>query len=294
MSAPSLDVHLFLPQMRLGPEALAERAAAAEAAGFAGLALMDHLAPPMAEDQPMYEALASVAWLAARTSRLRLGHLVLCDSMRHPAMLAKEAVTIDHLSGGRFELGIGWGSVPDELSRFGVGAAGAGARVRRLRETLEVVKALWAGERVDYDGEFHRITGGRQLPSPLGTIPIVIGGAGPRTMALVAEFADWWNLPIHHLDRLDDLRASAGTARVSLQLMVAVVPDEASRNEVATTARRRFGIYGDGLLIGTAAELADRLVGLAARGVERVYLWFADFARPQTLLAFGNAVFAAR
>lgn len=247
MSAPSLDVHLFLPQMRLGPEALAERAAAAEAAGFAGLALMDHLAPPMAEDQPMYEALASVAWLAARTSRLRLGHLVLCDSMRHPAMLAKEAVTIDHLSGGRFELGIGWGSVPDELSRFGVGAAGAGARVRRLRETLEVVKALWAGERVDYDGEFHRITGGRQLPSLLGTIPIVIGGAGPRTMALVAEFADWWNLPIHHLDRLDDLRASAGTARVSLQLMVAVVPDEASRNEVATTARRRFGIYGDGL-----------------------------------------------
>ena len=114
-----MEFHLFLPQMRLGPDALTARAVAAEAAGFDGLALMDHLAPPGALEQPMYEAFTAATWLAAVTDRLRLGHLVLCDQFRHPAVLARQAVTLDHLSGGRFELGIGSGSTPAELAAFG-------------------------------------------------------------------------------------------------------------------------------------------------------------------------------
>ena len=110
-----MEFHLFLPQMRLAPAALRARAEAAEEAGFTGLAVMDHLFPPGAADQPMYEALTTVTWLAAVTERLRLGHLVLCDSFRHPAVLARQAVTLDHLSGGRFDLGIGSGSTPAEL-----------------------------------------------------------------------------------------------------------------------------------------------------------------------------------
>ena len=115
----ALEFHLFVPQMRLSPEALKARALAAEGAGFTGLAVMDHLFPPGAADRPMYEALTTVTWLAAFTEQLRLGHLVLCDSFRHPAVLARQAVTLDHLSGGRFELGIGSGSTPGELASFG-------------------------------------------------------------------------------------------------------------------------------------------------------------------------------
>ncbi len=288
-----LDYRLFLPQMRLGFEPLAERAQAAERAGFGGIALMDHLAPPMAENQPMYEALLATMFLAGRTDTLGLGHLVLCDSMRHPAMLAKEAVTLDHASGGRFELGIGWGSVPSELDTFGVGDTSAKARVRRLGETLELVKALWTGEAVDYEGECHRVVAAQQMPAPLDTIPIVIGGAGPKTLALVAQHADWWNLPIHELARLEELRASIGSARVSAQVMVAVVPDEASRAEVTSTAMRRFGVYESGLLVGTTAELAEKFSLLADRGIERMYVWFADFAQPETLERFGAEVIGA-
>src|ERR1700694_2855713 len=126
------EFHVFLPQMRLDLATMVERARAMEAAGFDGIALMDHLAPPMALDQPMYDAIVTAAWLAAHTERLTISHLVLCDSLRHPAVLAKQAVSLDHASGGRFELGIGWGSVPEELSTFGVGSVDARVRVRRL------------------------------------------------------------------------------------------------------------------------------------------------------------------
>ncbi|MBV8303231.1 MAG: LLM class flavin-dependent oxidoreductase, partial [Acidimicrobiia bacterium] len=164
------------------------RARAAEAAGFAGVAFMDHLAPPGAEDRPMFDAMATAAWVAAHTARLRIGHLVLCDAFRQPAVLAREVTTIDHASGGRFELGIGSGSVPAELARFGVsagvrgGAQGgrAGRRVERLAETLEVLKLLWTGDPVDYDGQFHHLHGAQQLPAPTRPIRVVIGGAGPR------------------------------------------------------------------------------------------------------------------
>jgi alkanesulfonate monooxygenase SsuD/methylene tetrahydromethanopterin reductase-like flavin-dependent oxidoreductase (luciferase family) len=285
-----MEFWLFLPQMRLGIDQLVARARTAETAGFGGIAVMDHLAPPMAEDQPMYEALTTATWLAASTERLRVGQLVLCDAMRHPALLAKEAVTIDHASGGRFELGIGWGSVPAELERFGVADPAPGPRSRRLAETLAVLEALWSGEVVDHAGEFHHLAGAQQRPVPLSRIPIVIGGTGPSTMPLVARYAHWWNVPLTSLDRLDDLRGRAGTARVSVQLMVALVPDEDSRAEVTELATRRFGVYGDGLAIGSPTELEARCAALAERGVERIYTWFADFAAEPTLAAFGAEV----
>lgn len=290
MSGATPEFRIFLPQMRMGLDVLVERARAAELAGFGGVALMDHLAPPMAEDQPMHEAMITAAWLAAHTKTLGVGHLVLCDSLRHPAVLAKEAVSIDHASGGRFELGIGWGSVADELDAFGVGDTAASARVRRLAESLEVMTALWSGETVDFEGEFHRVKGGRQQPGPLLKIPILIGGAGRKTLALVARYADWWNLPIYALERLEELRPAAGGARVSVQQMVAFVPNEAERDRVTELAQRRFGIYGDGLVIGDAAQLVDHFVGLHDRGVERFYTWFSDFADPETLAAFGADV----
>lgn len=289
----SMEYWLFIPQMRLGIDDLVARARTAEASGFTGLALMDHLAPPMAEHQPMYEAITTATWLAANTETLSIGHLVLCDAMRHPAVLAKQAVTLDHASGGRFELGIGWGSVPAELETFDVASTEPRVRVRRLAETLEILEALWSGESVSFAGEHFRMDDAQQLPVPTRHIPILIGGSGPRTMALVERHADWWNVPLSAIDRISELRPMAGDARGSAQVMVALVPDEASRDDVTALAERRFGMYGAGLLIGTAPEIADRCAELGTRGVERLYIWFADFAPPETLERFGSEIIAA-
>jgi alkanesulfonate monooxygenase SsuD/methylene tetrahydromethanopterin reductase-like flavin-dependent oxidoreductase (luciferase family) len=283
-----MQFHVFLPQMRMSFPDLVARARAAEAAGFEGVAGMDHLAPPLAMNQPMYSAMVTNTWLAAHTDRLILGSLVLCDSFRLPAVLANEVVSIDHASGGRYELGIGWGSVPTEFDAFGVGSTQPRERVARLRETLQILRALWAGEVVDFDGEFHQLKGASQAALPLGRIPITVGGIGPKTLALVRDFADWWNVHVGHLDRVAELRPQVGDARVSIQQMVAYVPDEGRRDEVTALALKRFGHSKP--VIGNGAELAEHYARLTDDGVERVYTWFCDFAAPDTLAGFGEEV----
>jgi alkanesulfonate monooxygenase SsuD/methylene tetrahydromethanopterin reductase-like flavin-dependent oxidoreductase (luciferase family) len=283
---------LFLPQMRMGIDDIVARAKAAEAHGFTGMAFMDHLAPPLAESQPMYEAMAVAGWVAARTSTLVVGHLVLCDALRHPAVLAKQAVTLDHLSGGRFELGLGWGSVPAELPAYGVTSDGPSRRVARLGETLALLEAFWSGEPVQHQGEHFQVDSLGQQPTPLGRVPIVIGGVGPKTLALVARHADWWNLQINVINRLEDLRSQVGSARVSTQNMVTFVAPGADRAEVEALAARRFGMMGSSVTVGDADELVERFGRLHDRGVDRFYIWFTDFAPPETLAAFGDLVVA--
>jgi alkanesulfonate monooxygenase SsuD/methylene tetrahydromethanopterin reductase-like flavin-dependent oxidoreductase (luciferase family) len=284
--------HLFLPQMRMTHEAIVGRALAAEAARFEGIAFMDHLAPPLALEHDMWEAMSIAGWVLARTTTLHVGHLVLCDSLRHPAVLARQVTTLDHASGGRFELGIGWGSVPEELETFGIGSTEPRERAGRLAESLDIMRRLWTGDIVDYHGEHFTIVGARQRPTPTRHIPITVGGVGKRTLEITRAHADWWNLPIHHLDKMDELRDRVGHVRVSTQPMVALLPDEAHRDEVTALALRRFGdgAMGRNLVVGTVPELAEHFEEMHGRGVERFYVWFADFAPVQTLERFAEVI----
>ena len=193
-------------------------------------------------------------------------------------MLARQAVTLDHATSGRFELGIGWGSVPTEFETFAVGDSAPRARVDRLTETLEVLLALWSGEQVSYSGKYHTLTEAQQVPAPLRRIPIVIGGSGPRTLALVARFADWWNCPIHRLDRYSEMRERIGDAKSSIQERVTFIPKGADRTAILQTARRRFGNVGHAT--GNAEELIEHYAARVASGIERTYVWMSDFAVP--------------
>jgi alkanesulfonate monooxygenase SsuD/methylene tetrahydromethanopterin reductase-like flavin-dependent oxidoreductase (luciferase family) len=283
---------LFLPQIRQSSSDLLGRALAAEAAGFDGLALMDHLAPPLAEDADCFAPIGTAAFLLARTTKLALGHLVLSGPSWHPAVLAKEIVTLDHLSGGRFELGLGWGSSPSELRRFGVTADGAAARAARLAEMLEIITELLRGESVDHDGAYFHLEAAAQRPLPLRPMPIVVGGAGELTLPLVRRYATWWSCPTYAADRLADLAPHVAPAHVSVQLPVGFVREGADAEAVTITARRRFGGWG-GLVCGTSAELVRHFTDRHAIGTERFYLAFSDFAHPDTLAEFGTEVIGA-
>ena len=282
---------LYLPQMRMSFGTITERARAAEQAGFDGIALMDHMAPPALPSADSFDAMTTAAAIAAGTARLKISHLVLCSSFRHPCILAKEMVSLDHLSGGRFELGIGWGSVPGELSRFGLPTEDAARRSARLGEYLRVWAALFTGQPVDFDGDFVTLRGAQISPLPLaGRIPVVIGGGGARlTMPLVARYADWWNCPGYAFHRLDELRPLAGQARISTQHPVGLAADPADVPAVTALTQRRFAGWG-GLITGTAADVATALGDLTTRGVERFYLQFSDFGTPDTLASFGAEV----
>ena len=283
---------LFLPQLRMDFATILERTLAAEAAGFDSVWLMDHLAAPAANDQDTFEGWTLAAALAARTETIRIGHLVTCDPFRHPALLAKMAATLDVISDGRLELGMGWGSVPDELTAFGIGAGSPRTRATRLRESLEILDLMFAGERFDYDGEHFTLRGaiGRPRPTQTPRPPVHIGGAGPQlTMPIVRDHADWWNCPSYAIDRLDEMIPQIGAARISTQHPVALAPDGASRDQVVAIGERRFGAWG-GLIGGTAHEVADALAAEAARGVEGFVVQFTDFGRPETIDHFMDTV----
>ena len=283
---------LFLPQLRMDFATILERTLAAEAAGFDSVWLMDHLAAPAANDQDTFEGWTLAAALAARTETIRIGHLVTCDPFRHPALLAKMAATLDVISDGRLELGMGWGSVPDELTAFGIGAGSPRTRATRLRESLEILDLMFAGERFDYDGEHFTLRGaiGRPRPTQTPRPPVHIGGAGPQlTMPIVRDHADWWNCPSYAIDRLDEMIPQIGAARISTQHPVALAPDAASRDQVVSIGERRFGAWG-GLIGGTAPEVADALAAEAARGVEGFVVQFTDFGRPETIDHFMDTV----
>jgi alkanesulfonate monooxygenase SsuD/methylene tetrahydromethanopterin reductase-like flavin-dependent oxidoreductase (luciferase family) len=278
---------VFLPQLRMSFDTIFERTLAAEAAGFDSLWLMDHLAAPAAPEWDTLEGWTLAAGLATRTSRVRLGHLVTCDPFRHPAVLAKMAATLDVLSDGRLELGLGWGSVAAELQTFGIDAGPAAERAARLRETLEILPRMFSGEPFDHAGRHYRLEGALGRPVPVQSrIPVHLGGAGPKlTMPLVRDFADWWNCPSYAADRLAELRPLAGTARVSVQHPVGLASGSADRDEVGDIVARRFGSWG-GIVTGTAGEVADALAADVALGARGFVLQFHDFGTAATFERF--------
>ena len=285
---------LFLPQVRLSAADITERACRAEASGFDGIAFIDHLEAPGTPDESISEAMGIATWVAARTQRLRVGHLVLCDAFRHPAVLAKQAVTLSDASEGRFELGLGAGSWPKELARFEVGQQDAVARVEQLERDLGLIRQYWGDDVDDVEGgeggEGGQAAQSAQSPRRSYPIPLVLGGTGRRMMGLVRRYADWWNLPVNHLDRLPELAPSAGTARRSVQQMVGFVRSGSDPDKVRDVSTRRFGNLGSGLVCGDAHDLTAHFAGLAAQRIERFYVWFADFAAPDSLQEFGESV----
>jgi len=282
---------VFLPQLRMSFDTILERTLAAEAAGFDSVWLMDHLAAPAAPEWDTLEGWMLAAGLATRTSRVRLGHLVTCDPFRHPAVLAKMAATIDVLSDGRLELGLGWGSVDAELRTFGIDAGPAPERAARLRETLEILPRMFTGEPFDYTGAHYELAGAVGRPVPVQPrVPIHIGGAGPKlTMPLVREFADWWNCPSYAAGRLAEVRPQAGRARVSVQHPVGLAAGDADRDEVAAIVARRFGSWG-GVVTGTPSQVADALAADVELGARGFVLQLHDFGATATLDRFMSDV----
>lgn len=281
----------YCPQVRASAADVERRVLAAEEAGFDSVWFLDHLSAPAMPEADCYEGWTLATFLAARTSRIRLGHLVLCDAFRPPQLLAKMSATLDVLSGGRLDLGLGWGSQPDELRTWGYGDATAGARSRRLAETLELLPLLWSGEPVTWNGEHVQLDGATSRPRPLaGRIPLHIGGTGRTlTMPLVAEHADWWNVPSYGLEKWAELRPLAPDVRVSVQRPVALVPSAAQREEIGALAERRFGSWG-GLVVADPDELAALLLTERAMGIDAWVFQFTDFGQPETLELFMNEV----
>jgi len=166
----------------------------ADEAGFDHCWAFDHLASLDSQGQPrsLFDGWSLVSAMAVTTKRVRIGLLVSGMLYRHPALLAKIAITADHLSGGRLEFGIGAGFAKNERAMYAIDDRNP---VARFKEGLDVVELLWSGERVSYDGEYFQLKDAITAPRPVQKPrpPIWIGAGGPRMLRLTAERADFWN-----------------------------------------------------------------------------------------------------
>lgn len=188
----------FAIQVNLGGRSLTEIkdiAKAAEAHGFDALMVDDHFWGSNSFEH--FDAWTLIAGLSAITSRIKLGTLVTSQSFRHPSILAKIATTVDHLSEGRLEFGIGAGWVREEHVAFGFAFLSDRERFEQLEESIRVIRLLWTGKQVTYDGKHFRIKMARCLPKPIQDThpPILVGGVGgPRFLRIVATLAQGCNL----------------------------------------------------------------------------------------------------
>jgi len=165
--------------------------------GFHWISVWDHFYanPLSSRDNACFEGVAAMSGLAALTQNVRVGCLVFCALFRNPGLLAKAGVTIDHLSNGRADIGIGAGWFEEEFREFGYGFPPLGDRFAQLEEALGIISALWKGEPIEEKGHFYDLRGAVCSPKPIG-LKLWVGGRGKsKTPRLAAKYADGFNMP---------------------------------------------------------------------------------------------------
>jgi probable F420-dependent oxidoreductase len=291
-----------LPSGEVGFETTAAWARRAEELGFDSVWLSDHFFYTFARyggdptPIPAIEPMTALAALAAITSRVRLGTLVLCAPFRHPALMAKMAVTIDRLSGGRLDLGLGAGWLQEEFDAFGFPFGTLGDRFAALEDALGALAALQSGEPASYEGTNVTLRDALVRPTPVnGRVPVWVGGkGGPRLLRLIARYADGWNVvwrvdPEGYAARADAVRAafeSAGrdpsAVRLSVGLYTLVGADEDAARAAFERGRARFpggamdadswDTWRADTLSGTPDQVIERVRRFEELGVEELVL----------------------
>ena len=265
-------------------------ARACERSGIPALFRSDHYLSVFGEsDRGSLDAWGTICGLAAVTEKLRLGTMVSPTSFRHPAILAKLAVTADHISGGRLEVGIGAGWHRSEHEAFGLPFLPLAERMEVLSEQLEIVTGLWREGEFAFRGKHYELTPVDAHPKPIQRpLPLIMGGnAGPRGAALAARYAHEYNTPNPSLDQVRRRRAAIerawadagrdpGSVRFSIMTGAALGRDQAEADERLRLARERSGL-GAGLSYsfhGSPERVVEQLAAFRDAGVDRVMVQF--------------------
>ncbi len=300
-----VDFAFWSPQAGATVKTLLDRAEMAERLGYHSFWLVDHFWTLGMPDVDLLEAVTMMSALAARTERVRIGTLVLCNSFRNPALLAKSLTTIDHISNGRLEVGLGAGWMEQEYRAYGYEFPSVGTRLRQLEEGLQILKAMFTENRANFKGRYYTVTDAPNNPKPIQKPhpPIMIGGAGEKVMLrLVAKYADRWNCPAGYRDFKKTLGVLHEHCRavgrdpkditVSEQLMVCIGANRAEADQKWEMAKGRKP-FSFTAVKGTPDEVVKQLREHVSWGVTMFTMMFADMAPPQTVELFAREVMPA-
>ncbi len=267
----------FWPTPSQPYEDVLELARHVERTGWDGIWYADHFMPN-AEDTsaPWPEAWVTLSALGAQVPRLRIGTLVAGNTYRQPAVLAKMAATLDHITGGRVVLGLGSGWQENEHQQYGIPFHTVAERLKRLDEACQVIKLLYRETSADFDGAYYQLSGATLEPKPVqDPLPLLIGGGGEKvTLKITAKHADEWNVwgdpdILEHkmaiLDRhCDDLGRDPKSIRRTAVALLFLSEDQ---NYLKKMRESEIGMPN---LIGTAAEIRDLVARYEALGVDEL------------------------
>ncbi|HET8842954.1 MAG TPA: LLM class F420-dependent oxidoreductase [Ktedonobacteraceae bacterium] len=281
-------------------ETMTRVAQLAEEVGFDSIWLYDHFhTVPNPTQEFTFECWTSTAALARDTRRVRIGQLVTCNGYRNPALLAKMASTVDVLSHGRLDFGIGAGWYEQEYRAYGYPYPDAPERLRYLREALQIIRTMWSDEEASFEGKYYQVRGAINQPKGAQKphIPLLIGGAGEKvTLKLVAQYADACNIGNHDnaglARKLEILRGHCESVgrdyhqiRRTVEYRVAL---DRKEDEAQRKAQQRHINPANGL-VGTPATIRQRLHELEEAGAQEVIVYLQDAAQLESVRLFAEA-----
>jgi F420-dependent oxidoreductase-like protein len=278
-----------------------------ERLGYHSVWLDDHL---MFGKRPILECWTTLATLSSLTTRIRLGTMVLCSSFRNPALLAKMAATLDVISGGRLEFGIGAGVQKEEHIAYGIPFPEAKIRIERMKEAVEIIKKMWTEEKASYKGKHYEINEARCEPKPVQKPhpPITIGGGGEKlTLKVTAQYADRYDfgyLPSlelykHKLEVLENYCRAVGRDPQEIekscwpggQVLIARHQKELGEKLLQRKPKRiTISDFEKLNLVGTPDDCLKKLQPYADLGVTHFMLFFGDLPSLDGLRLFAGSV----
>lgn len=281
----------------------------AEELGLDSIWLYDHVHNvPVPAHETVFECWSTMAALAQATSRIRLGQMVSCAGYRNPALVAKITSTIDVISGGRLDWGIGAGWYDSEYAAYGYEFPPAKDRIRMLRETVEIVKLMWTEPDATYEGRHFSVTGAQCDPKPVQqpTPPIWIGGGGEQlTLRVVARHATHSNFGgkpeefAHKCEVLKGHCEAVGreyddiTRTWSPEIFIRSTEAEVVAGGTRSFWGEPFESWRDGNLVGTPEQVVDKLATYRDLGCGGIVPWCADYPEHETLRLLASDVIPA-
>lgn len=271
----------------------------AEELGYHSIWVYDHFHNvPRPAHEAVFECWTTMAAISQRTSRIRLGQMVGCNGYREPALLAKITSTIDVISGGRLEWGIGAGWYENEFRGYGYQFPKPKDRIGMLKESVEIVKSMWTNTETSYDGDYYKLVRANCDPKPLQkpNPPIWIGGGGEQlTLRVVAEHADCSNFggkPEEWARKREILKGHcAAVGRDEGEIRKTWSPEVFIRStEKEVAARTTGGLWGepvdswrDGNLVGTPEQVAEKIAKYVSIGCTGFVPWCADYPDTESM-----------
>jgi F420-dependent oxidoreductase-like protein len=286
-------------------ETMTRVAQTADESGYESVWLVDHFHTiPQPSQEVTFECWTTTAALARDTKRVRVGQMVTCNGYRNPALLAKMASTVDVLSHGRLNFGIGAGWYEHEYRAYGYAYPEAPERLRQLREAVQVILAMWTQEEAVFEGNYYQVHGAINQPKGVQKphIPLLIGGSGEKvTLKLVAQYADACNVQGNPADlerKFAILKQHCETVgrdynsirRTAGALCVIGDTDKEALAQLPEMAKARLGDQINTALVGSPETVRNRLAAYEAAGVQELLLLLPvhGTARPEMIRRFAK------